>query len=149
MLTCVLQMHHLAAQKDNQLNQDISNLTKNIALETQKDSVSMFTIAAVTVLFLPATFVCVGLNIQNLKRRELTFHKAVSSTVFFTFDGSSFAVSPYWWTLPATAIPLTAVVAYVWFLWRRERVYRNALLLNKPSDGMQSTRSSASVSDQK
>jgi len=45
-------MHHLAAQRDNQLNQ-------KIALQSQRDSVSMFTLATVTAIFLPGTFVCV------------------------------------------------------------------------------------------
>lgn len=47
-----LQMHHLAAQ-------NTSTLATDVALQTQRDSVSMFTLAMVTAVFLPGTFVCV------------------------------------------------------------------------------------------
>lgn len=45
-------MHHLAAQ-------NTSTLATDVALQTQRDSVSMFTLAMVTAVFLPGTFVCV------------------------------------------------------------------------------------------
>lgn len=47
-------MHHLAAQ-------NTSTLATDVALQTQRDSVSMFTLAMVTAVFLPGTFVCVRL----------------------------------------------------------------------------------------
>lgn len=48
-------MHNLAAQQ-------VSNLTADIAVETQRDSVSMFTLALVTAIFLPGTFICVSIQ---------------------------------------------------------------------------------------
>lgn len=53
-LSFLLQMHHLAAQ-------NTSTLATDVALQTQRDSVSMFTLAMVTAVFLPGTFVCVRL----------------------------------------------------------------------------------------
>lgn len=60
---------HLAAQRDNRLNQDISNLTTEIALQTQRGSASMSTLAGVTVAFLLGTFVCVC-HVMNPSRRS-------------------------------------------------------------------------------
>lgn len=52
---------NLANQSDSHTNLDIANTSKKIAEETQKDSSSMITIAAVTMFFLPGTFVSVSL----------------------------------------------------------------------------------------
>lgn len=45
-------MHNLAAQR-------VSSETADIALQAQREGVSMFTLAMVTAVFLPGTFVCV------------------------------------------------------------------------------------------
>lgn len=51
---------NLASQNDNRTNLDIASSSKTIAEETRQDSSSMITIAAVTMVFLPATFVSVS-----------------------------------------------------------------------------------------
>ena len=51
---------NLANQRDSHTNLDIANTSKKIAEETQKDSSSMITIAAVTMFFLPGTFISVS-----------------------------------------------------------------------------------------
>jgi hypothetical protein len=51
---------HLSSQEDNKLNVQISNATTAIARDAQRDSSSMITIAAVTMFFLPGTFICVS-----------------------------------------------------------------------------------------
>ena len=50
----------IAAQVDNKTNLDIADLTAKIALDTKRDSSSMITIAAVTMVFLPGTFISVS-----------------------------------------------------------------------------------------
>ncbi|KAF4337214.1 hypothetical protein FBEOM_8907 [Fusarium beomiforme] len=92
------QMHNLAAQR-------VSSETADIALQAQREGVSMFTLAMVTAVFLPGTFVC-----------------SVLSTVFFSFDGTAFVISGWWWTLPTVALPLTGLVMYLWFIWFRTRL---------------------------
>lgn len=52
---------NLASQGDSHTNLEIASISKKIAEETRKDSSSMITIAAVTMLFLPGTFICVSL----------------------------------------------------------------------------------------
>lgn len=49
----------LAAQKNSNINKRIAEQSKQIALETRRDSEAMKTIAILTVLFLPGTFVSV------------------------------------------------------------------------------------------
>lgn len=64
----------------------------------------MITIAAVTMLFLPGTFI-----------------SAILSTTFFDFDRDGLIVSRQWWILPASTIPLMIVVFGVWIGWQYKR----------------------------
>ena len=51
---------NLASQADNKINIEIANTSKRIAEATLRDSSSMITIATMTMLFLPGTFISVG-----------------------------------------------------------------------------------------
>ena len=51
---------NIANQNDNHINIDIASTSKRIAEEAKRDSSSMITIAAMTMLFLPGTFVSVS-----------------------------------------------------------------------------------------
>lgn len=53
---------NLAVQNDSRINIEVARLTKDIAQESRKDSSSMITIAALTMVFLPGTFVAVRLT---------------------------------------------------------------------------------------
>lgn len=61
----------------------------------------MITIAAVTMFFLPGTFI-----------------SAILSTTFFDYGVNGLSVSKKWWILPAATIPLTLVVFGIWVGWR-------------------------------
>ncbi|TFK41433.1 hypothetical protein BDQ12DRAFT_732985 [Crucibulum laeve] len=100
---------NLTTQNDSRTNIDIANLTAKIAVETQRDSSSMITMASVTMFFLPGTFV-----------------SALFSMVFFNsgFDSLGrpvLSVAPQWWYFPAITIPLTVLVFCIWVLWQRWR----------------------------
>ncbi|TAQ89096.1 hypothetical protein B7494_g2599 [Chlorociboria aeruginascens] len=100
---------NLASQNDNRTNLEIANTSKSIATSALRDSSAMTTIAALTMLFLPGTFIC-----------------AIFSMVFFNSepDGSGkirLQVLPCWWYFPAFAIPLTMAVFAVWGIWLRIR----------------------------
>ena len=99
----------ISAQVDNKTNLDIADLTAKIALDTKRDSSSMITIAAVTMVFLPGTFI-----------------SALFSMVFFNTSTdengkASLTVTPEWWYFPTITIPLTIIVFAVWQWWRRKR----------------------------
>jgi hypothetical protein len=68
----------------------------------------MITIAAVTMLFLPGTFV-----------------SAILSTTFFSYGSDRLAVSSQWWILPVATLPLMIVVFAVWFGWQRMLLRKN------------------------
>ncbi|CAJ2507024.1 Uu.00g082100.m01.CDS01 [Anthostomella pinea] len=102
-------MHHIATQKDSRANQEISHLTTDIAVRAQRENVSMFTLAIVTAVFLPGTFV-----------------SSVLSTVFFSYDGSLLSISQLWWTLPVVVVPLTFIVLYLWFRWVQNLLKRHS-----------------------
>lgn len=57
---CIDLFFNIANQNDNRTNIDIANTSKRIAEEAKRDSSSMITIAAMTMLFLPGTFVSVS-----------------------------------------------------------------------------------------
>ncbi|KAI1160610.1 hypothetical protein F5B18DRAFT_631976 [Nemania serpens] len=78
---------------------------KEIALQARRESISMFTLAIVTVIFLPSTFVA-----------------SILGTNFFNFDGTVFAVSSLWWILPVISIPLTLAVLLIWYEWSNVRL---------------------------
>lgn len=65
----------------------------------------MITIAAVTMFFLPGTFV-----------------SAILSTTFFDYGKDGLSVSKQWWILPVVTLPLMIVVFGVWLGWQRKRV---------------------------
>lgn len=71
----------------------------------------MITIAAMTLVFLPGTFI-----------------SSIMSTTFFNYQGDGVQVSSKWWILLPTILPLTVVVVGIWLGWlyvsRREAYKR-------------------------
>ncbi|PPR01784.1 hypothetical protein CVT24_001711 [Panaeolus cyanescens] len=93
----------------------------------------MITIAAVTMFFLPGSFV-----------------SALFSMVFFDTQSNEsgqtkLSVAPQWWLFPSVTIPLTAAVFAVWLIWQRRRTSVDGLLPNiEISDDQQLTEGSSS-----
>lgn len=109
-------MFHLSNQAEARTNTRIANLTAEVAKQTQRDSASMITIAAVTMFFLPGTFI-----------------STVMSSVFFSrndVDGSINA-SGQSWILLATVIPATVFVFGFWYGWLRWRIRRDTIAIEK------------------
>ncbi|KAJ3539680.1 hypothetical protein NMY22_g4627 [Coprinellus aureogranulatus] len=97
-------------------SQSVAQATGRIAVETQRDSASMITIAALTMFFLPATFVSVRPG-WIPSSDELTIRQGLFSMDFLPSPTSS----GRWWIYPATTIPLTIFVFAIWKLWRNLR----------------------------
>lgn len=90
-----------------------------IADESKKDSTSMKIIAAVTMFYLPATFVC-----------------SLFGTNLVALDTSgpaepTFVVSKMWWLYFVFAVPLTVVTMLGFVAWRRWREGRRRLIQEK------------------
>lgn len=96
---------NMIAQGDSHATVAIAEQSRRIAVDTKKDSIAMKTISALTMVFLPGTFV-----------------GTLFGMVFFsvTESGSSgIRVSPTWWLYLAITVPLTALVMILWFGWLR------------------------------
>jgi hypothetical protein len=72
-------IHHLATQRDNRLTQQINDYTSQVAMQTQRDGASMFTIAVVTAIFLPGTFVAASLPFDSPLAWQVLTTNAVRS----------------------------------------------------------------------
>ncbi|KAK2770759.1 hypothetical protein CKAH01_04266 [Colletotrichum kahawae] len=88
----------------NMVAQSDARASVNIGRAAQQDSEAMKTVAFLTLLFLPATFV-----------------SAVFSTTFFEFDSGSgeWLMSDKFWVYWVVAIPVTIVTALMWYHWQR------------------------------
>lgn len=106
-----IQLFHLANQADSRTSKSIQEATAKVAKQTRDDSASMITIAAMTLVFLPGTFI-----------------SSIMSTTFFNYQGDGVQVSSKWWILLPTILPLTVVVVGIWLGWlyvsRREAYKR-------------------------
>ncbi|QDS73994.1 hypothetical protein FKW77_008635 [Venturia effusa] len=107
-------LFHLSNQIEARTQREIAALSARIAEQTQRDSSSMITIAAVTMLFLPGTFV-----------------SAILSTTFFDYGRDGLAVSGQWWILPAATFPLMVLVFGVWLAWQRRLVGKGEVVMRE------------------
>ncbi|KAI9766808.1 MAG: hypothetical protein M1840_006283 [Geoglossum simile] len=95
-------IRNLTLQKDSHLSMRIAKSSAQIAEEARRDSSSMKTIATLTLVFLPATFVA----------------SMFSMSIFnWQAQGKDRVVSRYIWVYFAAVIPLTLVVLLVWLAW--------------------------------
>ena len=105
---------NLASQTDNKTNLAVASTSKTIAEATLHDSSSMITIATMTMLFLPGTFVCAILSMS-------------------VFDNSgqdaqgrpTLRVLPQWWIFPVATVVLTGFVVSIWRIWQLKRLEQN------------------------
>jgi hypothetical protein len=114
------------AAKDNLVNIGLAADSKKIAASSKKDSSAMKTIAVLTMLFLPATFVAVSSSIQEVQLPLTRIFQALFAMPLLDWDaknGSSVfkARFKYYW---AVTIPLTFILILVWSLilllpWKR------------------------------
>ncbi|KAF1841945.1 uncharacterized protein K460DRAFT_176120 [Cucurbitaria berberidis CBS 394.84] len=111
-----LQMcNSLMSQRDNALNKKTAETSLTISRFSQMDSTNMRTIAAVTLAFLPGTFIA-----------------TLFSTGFFSFSGEGQVVSHWFWLYWVCTIVLTLAVYVSWYIStrrkRRERSTRVGIM---------------------
>jgi len=56
----IRQIYNHLAHKSNQINLSLAESSRHIAMDAQKDSAVMKSIAVLTMIFLPATYIAVG-----------------------------------------------------------------------------------------
>ncbi|KAI4124398.1 MAG: hypothetical protein LQ347_005758, partial [Umbilicaria vellea] len=95
-----------ASRRDNAAITAIAEDSKMVALATSRDSAVMRTIAAVTMLFLPATFTA-----------------TLFSTTFFNFQAPSPSpvVSHWLWLYWVVTIALTLLIHTAWYITSQKR----------------------------
>lgn len=79
----------------------------------------------------------------------MALHQSVLSTTFFSYDGSVFAISSWWWILPLTAAPLTGLVMFLWFWWFRQRLSRDHATLQTRRHVAEDSESRSSLAGRK
>lgn len=105
------QLFNLIAQQETRISISVAEDSRMLARATKEDSTAMRTLAAVTVFFLPGTFVA-----------------AVFSMPLFDWDAqtgaTSTVISKRLWIYWAFAGPLTLGTLAVWFIWTRLQTRR-------------------------
>ena len=91
-------------KKDQRISIAIAKASREIAVESKRDSSSMKTIAAVTMLFLPGTFVASLFATPMFQWNNVTGDLHVASQIWI-----------YW----AITIPLTLLTIGMWWVWLR------------------------------
>ena len=99
-----MQLFNLITQQETRLSISVAEESRKLALATKEDSTAMKILAAVTVFFLPGTFVA-----------------AFFSMPFFHWDtqtgDSSAVISRIFWVYLAVAVPLTLVTIALCLIW--------------------------------
>lgn len=102
-------IYNLIAQKDSKVGLRVANHSRTLAIESKRDSSSMKTIAAVTMAFLPGTFVASFFAMPMFDWNKPPGHN-VNTHAFWIY-----------WTV---TIPLTASVLLLWWTWLRFKTVR-------------------------
>ncbi|MDI1486806.1 MAG: hypothetical protein OHK93_006068 [Ramalina farinacea] len=104
-------LFNLISQEENRLSRFVAQDSRTLASATKDDSTAMKTLAAVTVVFLPGTFVA-----------------ALFSMPLFQWDTRTkphSAISEQFWIYWATTLPLTILTLALWFAWMRLQTRRH------------------------
>ena len=92
-----------------------------------QDNTVMKSIALLTMVFLPATFLSVCIVTLIIFGAALTQLQSFFSTTFFTFGGNGWEVSNRLWIYWVITVPTTIAVVAVWNIWLAYSRLRNFL----------------------
>lgn len=106
---CINLYSNLISRKNNRINVEIANTSREIAIAALRDSSSMITIAAMTMLFFSGIFISAFLG--------MALHNNIDASAQPTMT-----VLPQWWIFAVTTVPLTLLVFGIWRIWQRNRV---------------------------
>jgi hypothetical protein len=103
-------LFNLVMSQDARTGIEVAQDSRTLAIASKLDSSSMKTLAAVSVVFLPGTFV-----------------DSFFAMPLFDFNSSSMSVSGLFWIYWIVTIPLTATTILIWYLW----ISRKRYLMNR------------------
>ena len=100
------QLFNLIAQKEAKVGIAVAEDSRTLASASKEDSTAMKTLAAVTVAFLPGTFVA-----------------SFFAMPLFEWDAvaEGIVVSKRFWIYWAVTVPLTCLTLVVWVLWTKRQ----------------------------
>lgn len=105
-------------KKDQRISIAIAKASREIAVESKRDSSSMKTIAAVTMLFLPGTFIA-----------------SLFATPMFQWSATAgLQVESHIWIYWAVSIPLTLLTIGMWWVWLKFTTARERAQLQDADD---------------
>lgn len=116
-------MHH-----DNRLNFDLAETSQVVAQAAKDDSTSMRTLALLSTVFLPGTFISVSSRASYMPTLSTDGpHKALFSTTMFDWKAQPGAsvVSHRFWIYWAFTVPITLLVFAGCMIWLREEKNRD------------------------
>jgi hypothetical protein len=117
-----VQVYSLVAQRDNKVNLKMSRISTEIAAATKKNSFAMLTIAFMSILFLPGTFLAVR---QNPCNSNMVADNPQSLFFMEMFDWQASdgerVISPLFYVYWVITIPTTLAFFVLWQFWLRPR----------------------------
>lgn len=116
-------LYSISAQTDNRLS-------ARIAVSSGRDSTAMKTLAFITALFLPGTYIATLFSMSMFEWRASPSDSPSSTS------SSSNTLSPSFWIYWATTIPLTIAVIIGWRLWWVHEDYAYSAQLAGEVDGL-------------
>ncbi|KAI9799361.1 MAG: hypothetical protein M1833_004060 [Piccolia ochrophora] len=122
-----LQIFNLMAQRDTKLNLEVARDSKSLAAASKRDSSAMKSVAVVTIVFLPGTFLSVSLPVTASSLPSLPPQQSADTkkTLFampvFDWESSNghLAVNNNFWIYWAFNVPLTVLTVAIWITWMR------------------------------
>ncbi|KAK8054912.1 hypothetical protein PG993_000139 [Apiospora rasikravindrae] len=107
----------LISSEENKISRVIAEENSKVALSSKRDSMAMKTVALLTMVFLPGTFVAVSFHSLS------PFYAALDtflSMPFFDWNadtGGTPSSSPFQWIYWVTTMPLTIAFMVGWWVW--------------------------------
>lgn len=119
----------LATQRDADMSIQIAQDSRTLAQKATRDSTSMKAIAAVTMCFLPGTFVAVRFSRFFLSIKQgLTLPQSLFDMSMFEWPQTpGQTVSDHFWIYWAVTLPVTLVVVVIWLAWTNRKDMREAM----------------------
>ncbi|KAK6520846.1 hypothetical protein TWF506_001089 [Arthrobotrys conoides] len=103
-------IYNLIAQRDSKVNIELAKDSRMLAIASKRDSSSMKTIAVLTIVFLPGTFVS-ALFAMPILNWEAKSYSEVMTDKFWV----------YW----AVTLPMTLLVVLAWVAWTKRQSWLN------------------------
>lgn len=100
-----------------------NKLMKKLTHQSTQDTRSMMTIALISAIFLPATFIAVRPLLTKKENPGTKIMQTLFGSNFFVYnqEGNRLTVASNFWVYVVIAFGFSGIAVAFWFLWRRRR----------------------------